>query len=246
MPITYYPDRVQKRAASPIDLLQKARRVYSAEGGADLDEGDINYILWPGLPSWTVKLVGLNFSSSDPKTYSISKLVGRGIISGLNDKLWFRTDGAPEQEIVLDSGFYDNDSNLLTDQLKAKLDENSAFDDLGLTPFTVSFASGLFTITPAAGELMFISRNETKPAFHKDSTGGAVFGLTEDSVMGAGVVSDTDSFAFGNTFEITSAAASAETNVVLADDIPMSVDDALLISCSGDMIASYLVDYKEN
>ncbi len=248
MPITYYADRVQKRAASPIELLQKDRKILSVEGGANLDDGDMNAVIWPGLPAWTLKQISLYFSESDPKTYSISKLVGRGIISGLNDKIWLKADGAPAQEIILSPGFYDNDSNKLVDELKTQLDSNAAFVELGMDPFTVTFteSTGLFEITPNAGTFQFLSRNNRKPAFHWDSTAGSVFGLTEDSTMGSSIISDSTSMAFGNTFEIVSDSASAATNISLTDSICMSVDDALLVSASGDMIASYLASYKED
>ena len=247
MPITYYPERVQKRPASAIDILQKANRTYAWEGGADLDAGDMNAVLWPKFPSWSVKQVHLYFSTADAKDYSIAKLVGRGIIAGLNDKLWIKTDGAPAQEIVLSPGFYDNDSNKLVDELAAQLNANAEFIALGLTPFTVTFteATGLFEIAPTAGDIKFLFTNEATRDIRKTSTGGPVFGLTANSVSGASIVSDSTSFDFGQTFEIVSDTGSAATDVSFTDDIYMSVDDALLLSASGDMIASYLASYKE-
>lgn len=247
MPITYYPERVQKRPASALDILQKANRTYSWEGGADLDAGDMNATLWPKFPSWSVKQVHLYFSTTDAKDYSISKLVGRGIIAGLNDKLWIRANGAPAQEIVLSPGFYDNDANKLVDELAAQLDANAEFTALGLTPFNVTFteATGLFEITPAAGNIEFLFTNETTRDIRKTSTGGPVFGLTADTGSGSSIISDSTAFDFGKTFEIVSDTGSASTDVSFMDDIYMSVDDALLLSASGDMIASYLASYKE-
>ena len=246
MSITYYPDSVHKRPSSPIDLIKIANTVYSWSGGADLDSGALSSSLWPGFPTWTVKQIGLNFSTTDAKDYAISKLVGRGIIAGLNDRLWFKADGAPAQEITLSPGFYDNDANKLTDELKTQLDASEAFIALGLAPFTVAFtpATGLFSITPDAGTIQFLFRNETKPDVHKTSNGGPVIGLTESTVLVASITSDTPSAEFGVTFEIVSGAASASTDINITDDFCMSNDDALVVTASGDMIASYVASYK--
>ena len=262
MPIKYYPDRTQKRVAFPVDIIQKGQKTYFAEGGGDIGDGGINAIIWPKFPAWAVKQVNLHFDSESEKSYSIAKLCGRGIIAGLNDKLWFGTVGAPTQAITLSPGFYDNGSNPLADELKAQLDANEAFDELGLTPFTVEFneSTGLFSIstrsgsessssseTGSSGLIKFISRNEAKPAFHKDSTGGEVFGFTADSEMASTIVSDTVSASFGQTFAIVSADDSTAKDVSLTDEISMSVDDALLVSASSsdDIWAAYLVAYKE-
>lgn len=247
MPITYYPDRVQKRAASPIELLQRNNKIYTWDGGADLSGGDLNASLWPGFASWTVKQVSLLFSSTDPKDYSISKLVGRGILSGFNDELWFRVEGVTEK-IYLSPGFYDDTLNPLTVELKSKLDANERFVEMGFDPFTVTFtpATGLFEITPNTGNIQFLSSNEGQTGVRKHSTGGAVLGLTADSAAGVSVISDTPAFGFGQAFEIVSDSGSDATDINLTDQIAMSVDDSLLISSSGTSLVSYLASYKED
>lgn len=272
MPITYYPDSVHKRAASPIELLQKANRTFTWTGGRDLNDGAINSILWPGFPSWTLKQINLFFSTNTAKDYSISKLVGRGVIQGLNDRLWIKADGAPAQEIIIAPGFYHNGVEPATDEsssssslssnssvvyastgnlvaeLKAKLDTNEAFNSLGLTPFAVSFtaSTGIFEITPSAGQIQFFFRNESKPDIHKTSNGGCLIGLTASTALAGSLVSDTPSVDFGVTFDIVSGTGNTSTDIALTDSICMSNDDALLVFASGDMTMSYVASYKED
>jgi hypothetical protein len=266
MPITYYPDRVQKRPASYIELSQRANKTYHwTGGGADNHTG----VLWPNMPEWSIKQISLNFSSSSNKTYSVSKLNGRGIIKGLNDNLWFKANGAPAQNIVLSPGFYtvgadttsssssesDSESEssgfiplVLVDELKAKLDANAAFVELGLAPFTVSYSTstGLFTITPDASEIQFLFRNESKPDVRKTSTGGPVFGLTASTALSSSISSDTSCIGFGLSFVVLTATNSSSRDVSLTDDLNMSVDDALSITVTASgMSTSYNVSYKE-
>lgn len=246
MPITYYPDSVYKRVANPIDLLQKSHKTYSWSGGADLDEGALSTLLWPGLPAWTLKQISLFFGSSYAKDYSISKVVGRGVIAGLNDRLWFKANGAPPQRIIIAPGFYNPFS--FVNELKAKLDANKAFTDLGLAPFSVvfTFSTGLFEITPNAGDIQFFFRMQGKPDIHATSNGGYLIGLSQDTSLASSITSDTPCIEFGVSFEIVSATGSDATDVSLTDDFCMSNDDAILVSASGDMIASYSASYKED
>lgn len=269
MPILYYPGKVQKKFRSPIEELQRANKNLLDSGRQDLAAAALDHSLWPAFASWNVKQVNLRLETpveSDVgslstetstesqssvstsgllKTYSLGRQIGRGVITGLNDKIWFKIDGAPAQAIVLSQQFYATGDELAA-ELEDRLNENAAFQALSADPFEVTFSetTGKITISPDSGTIKFVATNTTTNDFHKDSDGGAVIGFTQDSSDAASITSDTE-IPFAKV-QLVGASDSSNSAISITDNIALTVDDALYIEVSSvPLVATWAVTYQE-
>lgn len=243
MPIKYYYDSAIKKPLNPIEKIQKAKTILSYENRADLTASGLDYTLWHPAKDWIAHDVLLHYSGATNRSYSINKVIGRGIISKLNDLLWIECSGYPTQSIYLDQGFYDGTT--LSSQIKTKLDANVNFIASGAAPFTVSYSSitGKFTMAPSLGNIRFFNTN-TCVGVNRNSTGGAAIGFNSDSLFAASIESDTAIFGLGNKIPINSETTCTDLNTVInaySLSPHLDVDTALNVTISA---VALNVDYK--
>jgi len=232
MAISYYPDSTVKRAKHVVEELQDPSIYYSLTGMQDLTGVGLSTRFW--FPrSWDAKRVAMHFSNSNVKSFAMSVMPGRGVVTGKNDQMLFKVAGGSTQVIVLDQGFYTGAEIAL--QLKSKLDANATFVALGATPFTVSYniTTGLFAVTPAGGLLLdYCYYDSTFPVGLNRSSAGVVFGMTQNSGLVASVTSNVAAPALGTATVFVSGSATGTTDVMSTETLSMSVDDALLLTVS--------------
>ena len=240
MSILYYPDSLVKKIKSPVERQQSNPPFQVVAGGADLTAADATYT-FSQPADCNIHDVSLYFSNANAKDYAISKAFGKGVVTGLNDVLWFKADGAPEQKIVLDQGFYDGDE--LAAELKSQLDSNTAFDNASMTPFTVTYTAitGIFAITPSAGSIQYFNVNTSIAPFYKNSTAGPLFGLTADVALAASISSDTAVWGLKTVVAVVSDTSSTDQNIVSTEVWALDVDSGLRITAS---TVATLLNYK--
>ena len=243
MPIIYYFDSKQKKNFPNIEKIQKRKAILTTTGHTDLTASGLNYTLSCPSDNWVVHEVLMHFGAATARSYSVNKVIGRGIVTNLNDLLWIRCDGYPAQSIYLDQGFYDGTT--LSAQIKAKLDANTAFITAGLAPFTVTYSSvtGKFTIATTAGNVQFVNTN-TAIGVNRNSTAGIVVGFTADSSFATSIVGDTVVAGLGSLIPIDAESASTDLNTVVNIDSlapQFDVDTGLNLTIG---IVGTTVDYK--
>ena len=217
MPITYYFDSKYKKPYPNIEKIQKRKTILSVAGHADLTAAGTTYTLWHPSDNWDVHEVMMHFGAATVRSYSVNKVIGRGIVTNLNDLLWVRCNGYPNQGIYLDQGFYTGST--LSAHIKAKLDANTSFVAAGVAPFTVSYSAttGKFTIATTAGNIQFVN-TDTTAGINKNSSAGIVLGFTADSAFSTSIVGDTAIAGLGNLIPIDAEATSTDTNTIVNID----------------------------
>jgi hypothetical protein len=243
MPITYYYDSKFKKPYPNFEKIQKRKVILSASNGADLTTSGLNYTLWHPSENWVVHEVLMHFGAATARSYSVNKVIGRGIITNLNDLLWIRCDGYTAQSIYLDQGFYTGTT--LATQIKTKLDADANFIAAGVAPFTVSYSAttGKFTIVTTAGNIQFINTN-IAVGVNRNSTAGAVVGFAADSSFATSITSDTAVLGLGDLIPIDAEATSTDINTIVNVDSlsPIfDVDGALNLTIG---TVATTVDYK--
>ena len=236
MPILYYADSIYKKWKPTSDVLQASASPPLTQAGRESLNSAISMRTWLPVPSWNVQEILLHISSSSNKDYAVGKLIGRGIIKGVNDSLWITRNNLP-RSVVIPQGFYTGTELCVAFQTAA----NAVFADLGFSFTTVyNPTSGLFTITPTTGLIGYMHDNPNAPLRH--STAETVFGLMNNQAEAAQIVSDTVVPTLGTKFEIVGAKASSTTYVVVTDELAMDVDMALYIDVS--TLANQTVDWR--
>lgn len=243
MPITYYPESIIKKRLHVTEQLQKARTILSDDGRVDLTASGMSYYFWHPSPSWIIHEILLHLGAATAKNYSVNKAIGRGVISKVNDLLYFAGNQTVIQPIYLSQGFYKNGTVLAT-ELQTQLNANQAFIDTAIAPCAVVYvaATGKFTITTNAGDIKYFNVNIERK-FYRDSTGGEVFGFTADSASSNSIQNDLAVFGLGNVISIVTATANTSIDI-WASQSPayfFDVDHAINIEISA--IAT-TVDYK--
>ncbi len=242
--IKYFYDRVQKKNKHFAEQWAKSDKTLRSAGGGDCTAG-YSYVFAP-LCNCEVRNIAVQFSSSANKTYAVKKIVGRGILSGLNDMLYLKATATNPQTIVLSNGFYRTGA-LLAAELKSQLDANTAFLSGGLTPFTVSFntTTGLFTIQPSGGNFIQYLDFNKRISVRQYSTAGYPMGLNANTTLAASIVSDTAMLDIGSETAIASGTASAATDVMVTEPIILDEDQAIVITVDAvGMNVKHSLDYK--
>ena len=251
MPITYYPNSRIKKPYNPIDKQQKKKTILSETNKVDLTASGMNYTLWHPSDKWVVHEILMHFGATTARNYSVNKVIGRGIISSLNDSLYFQTSGSPAQRIILSQGFYTGSQ--LASELKTQMDGNQAFIDAGATPFTITYngTTGKFTIVAAGlSQIQYFVLNVAVNV-NKDSTASEVIGFNADSAMANTLVGDTAVFGLGDNIPINAETGSTDLNTIVNMDSlspNFDVDGALniIISVTKDTTVDYKITYEEN
>ena len=244
MPITYYYDSKFKKPYPNIEKIQKRKVILSPDGQTELTAG-LDYTLWYAVPNWVAHEVLLHYSAATARSYSINKVIGRGIITNLNDLLWISCRNYGAQPIVLSQGFYTGDQ--LAVELKTQMDANTAFVDSLTAPFTVSYSSatGKFTITANGAKTIQYFVTNTTVGVNRNSTAAQVIGFNVDSAFANSIVSDTVVAGLGDKVPIDQMGACTDINTIVNLDSLSSyfdVDGALNITIGA--IAGLTVNYK--
>jgi len=245
MSIEYYPGDDAKKKKHVVEQLQEPNILYSLGDSFNLTGSPQNIEIWnPG--SWEVRRTTLHWTTAVGKDYSITVCRGRGIISGKNNRLFFKADSINEQEILLSQGFYTGAE--LATELKSKLDANTAFVGVGATPFTVTYApvTGLFSIAANGGILLqYFYQATALRRLNNYSSAGRALGLTQDQGPLATIVSNVAARNLGVESVYLSGTASANVDVFGTDIIAMSLDNAIEIHLGAVAgTGSYEVIYK--
>jgi hypothetical protein len=215
-------------------------------GYVDFSAADADLLLYKPF-DWTINSIGLSFINATARNFSIKIINGTNVVKDRNDYLWFRGVGTNfatfAKKVVLNPGFY-RDGDALAQELEARLD--AAFLDDAIT-FTVAYvkATGIFTITPSAHNILYMQVNPKKTMSHRDSIGGHLFGFTSDKAAAASISSDTGVFGLGTEVAIVSQTASIVTSVLNTDKINLSLDQGILINNSVAATAmEYVINYQ--
>jgi hypothetical protein len=243
MGVEYFPESTTKRLRPVAEQQQQPSYALSFRGTNDLTASGMDEREW--TPSgWVISRINLTLDSAGAKDYSINIMHGRGIVTGKNDRLFFKIDGYPQQPIILDQGFYIGTE--LAAHLKSKLDADSVLGTFGPYAVTYDKPTGLFTIetADAGNTIKYFYINETVPAMRGRSTAGAQLGFTEDSAKSDSITSDTAVLGLDSATEFLGDTASIATDIVSTSEIVMTVDNALQITVSTlASIANYEVVY---
>jgi hypothetical protein len=132
----------------------------------------------------------------------------------------------------------------LAAEIKDKLDNNEAFVDGGLTPFTVTFntAASTFTIAPAAHAIQYLDINVRKPV-RRFSTAGCVIGFNENTTLSASITGDPV-YDVGTSAAILTKTGATTLTELVVEDIAMDEDQAISISTSDSAITmKSVIDY---
>jgi hypothetical protein len=243
MPITYYPNGTAKKNKHVVEQLQKPDVLYSSSGGADITSTGLSVSFWTPR-SWEVTRVSLNFSANNSKDYSISTVRGLGVVTGLNDRLWFKMDATNPVQILIPQGFYTGAT--LATALAAAMNVADSGLPVSGKPFVVAYASttGLFSITSNAGDIELYYTN-TRCRVRRESTAAPLIGFTTDAAADNPITSDTAVMGLGTETIIVSGAGSSATNVVVTDVMAMTVDNQILIETStAPVTANYEIVYR--
>lgn len=227
MSIMYYSDETNKKLMHVIEQQQQPNSLNSVYGSYDMNNGALTASLW--CPKgWESKRISIHFDNSAAKDYDISIVRGIGIVSGKNDRLWVKVNTLAAQEIIVPQGFYTATtiSSALTDALNSK-DFPATFK-----PFSVSYANGLFSITPSSGNAKVFVTNTTT-SVRRNSTIAPLIGFTVDSSMTTPITSDKANLGLnGVKMNILSGTGLVKSDLIITDTIAMTVDDKLQITAN--------------
>jgi hypothetical protein len=211
-----------------IDEAQKSGKKYTAFDTADLSSASLSLAVSNLEENWKVDEISLKFSNATARTYAVSKLAGRGVLTHKNDYFWLAHTDVVAQRIILSQGFYENSVDFVA-EIKSKLDGNTAFSDAGIT-FTVSYdaSTKLITITPSSGSIKYLYNN-TAQGVRRLSLAGPVIGFLADTGFATSLTGDTP-VDIGTKYLIIDGTGSTVTDFVSTDDINMDLDSALLLT----------------
>jgi hypothetical protein len=227
MPITYYPGETNKKLMHVIEQQQQPNTLQSVYGVYDMNDGALTAGLWCAK-GWEIKRISIHFLNSLAKDYAISIVRGIGIVSGKNDRLWVKVDTLAAQEIIIPQGFYT--ASTISTALAAAL--NAKDFPASFKPFAVSYTSGLFSITPAAGNAKVFTTNTTTQV-RRISTMAPLIGFTTNSSMTTPVTSDQTQLGLdGLAMVLLSGSASTSVDVMSTDTLAMTIDNRLQITAS--------------
>lgn len=238
MPIPYFANSVVKKPLHVVQAQQFRPTTITSVGSKDCGAG-VSEFFWAPAASWQVQRADLQFSSAASKGYTISKIVGRGILTGLNDTLWL-TDGGDAYAVVIPQGFYK------TGLLLAAAIETAA-NEVFPNPVQVRYVNNKFTITATVGTIGFVYTNSTAAinlTHDRNSTAGPAIGFTADKTWAASIAGD-DVPGLGVKLPLKVGSASTAT-YDSASDIPMDVDFAIGIDVDAlqDVVATWAISYQ--
>lgn len=242
MAIRYYTSRPQRAKQPVADRWMAKPQSILSKGNQDLNvTGALDTTL--SYPSdWKVNSVELEFSTSQSRTYTVSKQNGRKVVGNENDYLWFITNTSYPTMITLDEGFYTGTE--LAAELKTKLD--AAFTPV---TFTVDYhvtTPNKYTIVPDSGTIKYLDVNLQARFNYKQSIAGHLFGFEENSAFSGSLESDTEVPALNLKVSLFS---TTDTNlsVVNDDGYIMDIDQGLrleITSTAGACEVDWTINYE--
>lgn len=245
MAIKYYPTRVYKGKVPAIDRVMAKRDPILIKGAKDTSATALDVTI-SANDNWQLDTIGFLFSAATARDFYAYIQNGRKIVANLNDYLWFQGGTDEPQRIILNAGFY-NGTQLAT-ELKTRLDLNTSFIAQGAAPFTVAYSAttGLFTITPTAGQFRYIEFANQADLPLRQSIAGHLFGLNATSTLAASVVSDTTVFGLNTEIPFISQPASTALSYYSNTINTLNIDQAIRLSSSVVAITvNYEVVYEE-
>jgi len=241
MAIKDYPNRIQKQTVPAIDRVMAMRKPQLVRGSQDITASGLDVVVSTN-DDWQINSIKFTFSGAGARNFSAKILGGRQVVADRNDSLWFQHADTLPQEITLDAGFYTGTE--LAAELKTQMDANAAFTALSVT-FTVAYSAttGLFTITPSAGNIRYWNANTMTTPRYQDSIAGHLFGLTADVAYGSPIASNETVFGLNQEAWIIDETASIVTESFFDDLKILDIDQALHLETN---TAAITVDYEVN
>ena len=251
MSILYYPNRVYRAKVPAIDRVMAKRQPITSAGSQNVASTALSAVI-SNDSDWQVDSIGWSFSNTASRNFNAYIMRGRKIVEHLNDYLWFQTNVASSQRIILTPGFYTGTE--LATELQTRLNAATlldgtvnGFNAAGIT-FTVTYtpATGKYLIAPDIATVRYLNVNTHQGLTTRDSIAGHLFGLNADTVLAANVSSDTTVFGLDSEAAIVSQTASDDLSYYHNDVHTLTLDQAIhLTSNSGsDVTIDYIVDYE--
>jgi hypothetical protein len=244
MAIKYYPNRIQKQTPPAIDRVMAMRKPQLIRGSKDITESALDVVVSANR-DWHLNSIKFTFSSGTSRDFSAKVMGGRKVVEDLNDSLWFQHSDTLPQNIIINSGFYTGTE--LATELETQLDSNVAFTALSVT-FTVTYSAttGLFTITPSAGNIRYLNVNSMTVPRYQDSIAGHLFGLTANVAYGSPITSNETVYGLNNEAWIIDETESIVLENFFDDLKVLDIDQAIHLETSvAGVIVNYEVNYEE-
>jgi hypothetical protein len=241
----YYPNRVFKGKVPAIDRQMAQREVKAVSRTNNIAVTGVDYRL-SNDNDWQIDSIAFEFSNAVVRDYSVKIMNGRRVVTNWNDYLWFGATATAPQIITLGAGFYTGTE--LAAELQKQLNGNAAFIAIGVT-FTVVYAAatGLYTITPSAGDIIFYNAIPGQTIDIRDSIAGHLFGLTATTTAAASVTSDTAVFGLNTESWIIDENASIVTEHYHDDVHVLSMDQAVHVETStAAQTVTFTIRYEDN
>ena len=242
MPIKYFPNRVFSKRSSPVDSITAKSTQYKQKGSHDATATALDVVV-SSDKDWKASSIGLTFTpAATARNYAIDIVSGIRIVENLNDYLWLQVTGVAPQQVTLSPGFYTGTE--LAAHLQNTMDNMQAFSDKSIT-FTVTYtvATGVYEITPSAGQIRYLNVNTAKTLRTRDSICGFIFGLNVDTIFAASVSSDTPVPGYDDVLNIVSETGSTTASDYITDGWTLSLDEAIKITSS---VAAVVINYSVN
>lgn len=243
MSVKYYPNRIFRASLSPVDAITQKDNVNQFKFVNDISATAIDEVISP-LRDWKVVGIKFTFSNANARNYSASVIGGRSVINNLNDFLFFKTERTLPQKITLNQGFYTGTA--LANELKAQMDANSAFLDLGIT-FNVTYddAIGEYTISPSSGNIQYLEENALGALPDRYSIAGHLFGFNQDTAITASITSDTAVPGLNSETAILLENANTDLSHYNSDPHTLSMDEAIKVTTNTAAVeVNYSIDYQ--
>ena len=242
MPIIYYPQHSSMRDVQSLENISKSNGFIEFTGGGSISTSGISEVISYNK-SWKLVSFGFFFSGTTSRDFSLKIKNGRNVVSGKNYIFWIqcKNPGTLWTKITLQSNGVRSGDELASD-LEETLNSTTSLTEVGHS-FSVSYnnSTGIFTITPASGEIAFFQESPCATDNSRMSTGGHLYGFTQNSSFASSITSDSAIKGLNDVADILSYSSSVVTSLYFDDGLSLSMDQGILISTN---TAALNVTYK--
>lgn len=240
MTIRYYPNRVYRAKLPKIDKDMQSRKLLTLNGKKDISTDALDLTL-SADSDWILHSVAFQFSSSDPRDYSVKVKNGRKVVKDLNDYMWFGHSSSGLKLIRLSPGFYNGTS--LASELEFQLEE--AFSGLD---WDVSYdsESGFFSVEVSSGKVRYLNVNKSVPLYRQDSIGGHLMGFENDVPYSNSISGSEEVFSLDLEADLYVESGNTDLSDIFSENYNFSIDQSLKITTNtAPLEVSYVINYEK-